>query len=53
MLSALKRFIKDEEAPTAVEYGLMVAAVAGIILAIVFIMGNKVKNTFDNVQKHL
>jgi pilus assembly protein Flp/PilA len=50
--NALKLF-KDEEGATAVEYGLIVAAIAGIIIAIVFVLGNKVKNQFNNVQSAL
>jgi pilus assembly protein Flp/PilA len=47
--NALKLF-RDEEGATAVEYGLIVAAIAGLIIAIVFVLGGKVKNTFNNVQ---
>jgi pilus assembly protein Flp/PilA len=43
-------FYKDENGATAVEYGLIVAAIAGLIIAIVFVIGNKVKNGFNNVQ---
>lgn len=53
MLKSIKKFLKDEEAPTAVEYGLMVAAIAGIIIAVVFLLGGKVNNTFNNVAAHL
>jgi pilus assembly protein Flp/PilA len=53
MLSTLKRFLKDEEGPTAVEYGLMVAAVAGVIIAVVFLMGRNVNRTFDNVADQI
>ena len=53
MLTNLKKLLRDEEAPTAVEYGLMVAAIAGIIIAVVFLMGRKVNNTFQNVSNHL
>lgn len=50
MLKNLSRLLKDEEAPTAVEYGLMVAAIAGVIIAVVFLLGGKVNNTFNKVQ---
>ena len=39
--NALKLF-RDEEGATAVEYGLIVAAIAGLIIAVVFVLGNKV-----------
>jgi len=40
---------RDEEGPTAVEYALMAAAIAGVIVAVVFFFGGKTKNTFQNV----
>jgi pilus assembly protein Flp/PilA len=53
MLDKIKKLLKDEEAPTAVEYALMLAAIAGIIIGVVFILGNKVNNTFSRVQSAL
>ena len=49
MLKNLKKLIKDEEGATAVEYGLIVAAIAGLIIVVVFLLGNKVNNAFKNV----
>ena len=49
MLRNLKRLINDDQGATAVEYGLIVAAIAGLIIVVVFVLGNKVKNTFNNV----
>lgn len=51
MLKNVIKLFKDEEGATAVEYGLIVAAIAGLIIAIVFVLGNKVTNQFNNVQK--
>jgi pilus assembly protein Flp/PilA len=51
MLKNLKKLIKDEEGATAVEYGLIVAAIAGLIIVVVFLLGNKVNNAFNNVAK--
>jgi pilus assembly protein Flp/PilA len=53
MLKNLKKLIKDEEGATAVEYGLIVAAIAGLIIVVVFILGNKVNNAFNNVASHM
>ncbi|MFL5305141.1 MAG: Flp family type IVb pilin [Polyangia bacterium] len=50
MLKNALKLLRDEEGATAVEYGLIVAAIAGLIIAIVFVLGNKVKNQFNNVQ---
>jgi len=53
MLKNLKKLIKDEDGATAVEYGLIVAAIAGLIIVVVFLLGNKVNNQFNNVAQHL
>jgi pilus assembly protein Flp/PilA len=50
MLKNAIKLLRDEEGATAVEYGLIVAAIAGLIIAVVFVLGGKVKNTFNNVQ---
>lgn len=50
MLSnAIKSFWKDEEAATAVEYGLMVALIAAVIVAAVQLLGQNVRDVFDSV----
>jgi pilus assembly protein Flp/PilA len=50
MLKNAIKLFKDEDGATAVEYGLIVAAIAGLIIAVVFVLGNKSKNAFNNVQ---
>ncbi len=47
MLKNIKRLLKDEEAPTAVEYALMVAGVAVIIIAAVYFLGGQVRDKFQ------
>ena len=49
----LIRLLQDDQGATAVEYGLIVAAIAGLIIAVVFIIGNKLNNTFNNVQSSI
>jgi pilus assembly protein Flp/PilA len=49
MLKSLKRFLKDEEAPTAVEYAIMVAGIAVVIISVVFLLGKNVRDTLHNV----
>lgn len=54
MLSSLKRAIKhQEEGATAVEYGIMVALIAAVIIAIVFVIGQQTCEGFDMVQDNL
>ncbi len=49
----LQAFFADEQGATAVEYGLFVAAIAAVIVAIVVSLGNTVKNGFNNVNSSL
>ncbi len=49
-MERIKRFFRDEEGATAVEYGLMVAAIAAVIVAVVFTLGTKVSNAFQSVN---
>jgi len=45
----LIRFFKDEEGATAVEYAIMVALIAIVIIAMVVIVGQKANNAFSAV----
>ncbi len=49
----LQAFFADEQGATAVEYGLFVAAIAAVIVAIVVTLGNTVKTGFTNVNSSL
>ena len=49
MLDKLKTFLADEEAPTTVEYAIMVAGLAVIIIAVVFLLGARVTETWKRV----
>jgi pilus assembly protein Flp/PilA len=49
MQNILERFVKDEGGATAVEYGLLVALIAGVIIAAVTTLGTDLKTTFTNV----
>ena len=49
MLEFMQRLIrKDEKGASAVEYGLLVAAIAAIIVVIVFALGGIVKEVFQD-----
>jgi pilus assembly protein Flp/PilA len=49
----LEAFGRDESGATAVEYGLIVAAIAGLIIVVVFLLGKKVNSAFSNVAAHM
>ncbi len=46
----LKVFFADERGATAVEYGLFVAAIAAVIVAVVVGLGTKVNSAFKSVN---
>jgi pilus assembly protein Flp/PilA len=47
MLKVIKRIREDEEGASAVEYGLLVAAIAAIVILLVFAIGGWVKGAFQ------
>ena len=52
-MNRIRELLRDEDGATAVEYGLILAAVAGVIIAVVVLLGKKLNNTFNNVQSRL
>jgi pilus assembly protein Flp/PilA len=48
-MKRLIRFLKDEEGATAVEYGLMVALIAAVIIGAVTLLGKNTDTTFNKV----
>lgn len=42
---------KSEKGATAVEYGIMVAAIAAVIIAIVITLGGQINTVFTNVSQ--
>jgi len=52
-MDKLIRFFKEEEGATAVEYGVMVAAIIAAVITIVFIIGDKISTAFQNVSTKL
>ena len=53
MLHTVRRFLKDETAATAIEYGLIAAGIAVAIISVVSGLGTKLKTTFSSVQTAL
>ena len=48
--NAASRIRRSEKGATAVEYGIMVALIAVVIIVAVTALGGTVKNTFSQVQ---
>jgi pilus assembly protein Flp/PilA len=44
---------REEGGASAVEYGLLVALIAAVIVAIVSILGKKVSNAFNSINVNL
>jgi pilus assembly protein Flp/PilA len=53
MIQKLIQFLKDDEGATAVEYGIMVAAIAAVIIAVVIAVGTKTENAFETINAGL
>jgi pilus assembly protein Flp/PilA len=46
---SLCRFLRDEKAATAIEYGLIAAGIAGAIIATVMAMGPTIAGMYEKV----
>ena len=49
----IARFLRDETAATAIEYGLIAAGIAVAIITVVKGLGSKLNTTFTSVQTAL
>jgi pilus assembly protein Flp/PilA len=47
------RFLKDESAATAIEYGLIATGIAVAIIPVITGLGSKLKTTFTSVSSAL
>lgn len=43
----LNRFFQEEEGQTLVEYGLLISLIALVVIAVLTLLGRKIKNTFN------
>ncbi|MHC1791863.1 Flp family type IVb pilin [Solidesulfovibrio sp.] len=53
MLTAITQFIRDEEGATAVEYGLMAALIAAVIIGAVTTIGTNLNTVFGDIATTL
>jgi pilus assembly protein Flp/PilA len=49
----ISRFIKDESGATAIEYGLIAALIAVVIIGAVSAVGTNLKGTFNNIANNV
>ncbi len=48
-MEMIKRFFKDEEGATAVEYGILVALIGAVMIATVTLLGTAISSIFASV----
>ena len=53
ILAFLQRLAKEQTGATAVEYGIMIAAIAAVIITVVFAIGFKLENAFTFVDTEM
>jgi pilus assembly protein Flp/PilA len=51
MFKKLMKFVKEEEGASAVEYGILVAAVAAIIITVMLALGGKTNNAMNATEQ--
>ena len=52
-MNALVNFIKDEEGVTAIEYGLIAALIAVVIIVSVTLVGDRLVEVFNRVASEI
>ncbi|MGA7564150.1 MAG: Flp family type IVb pilin [Desulfobaccales bacterium] len=52
-MGTIKRFLNDESGATAVEYGLLVALIAVVIITAVTTLGNNLSAKFNTVASQV
>ncbi len=52
-MNLISRFVRDESGATAIEYGLIAALIAVVIIAAIQAVGTSLSATFTNVSNHL
>jgi pilus assembly protein Flp/PilA len=52
-MKKLLKFLKEEEGVTAIEYGLIAALIAVVIIGAITLVGTKLTSTFTSVSTSL
>jgi pilus assembly protein Flp/PilA len=53
LLARIKTFIQDDAGATAIEYGIMIAAIAAVIIGLVYSIGTKSNTAFNTVNNKM
>ena len=49
MLTYLRMLVKKDEGATAVEYGMLVALIAAVIVTVVAVLGTQIQGAFQTI----
>jgi pilus assembly protein Flp/PilA len=52
-MNIISRFVRDESGATAIEYGLIAALIAVVIITAVTAVGTGLTTTFNSISSHL
>jgi pilus assembly protein Flp/PilA len=52
-MNLISRFVRDESGATAIEYGLIAALIAVVIVGAVSLVGTSLSTTFNTVASNL
>jgi len=53
MMNVFTRFVKDESGATAIEYGLIAALIAVVLITALTSLGSKASATFESISAQL
>ena len=53
IVHSIQQFVRDEDGVTAIEYGLIAALIAVVIITSVTLVGNGLNNVFTNISDNL
>jgi pilus assembly protein Flp/PilA len=53
LFAKVKHFIREEEGASAVEYGLLVAGIAVVVMVAIYAIGTNLNAKFDSVAQKL
>ena len=53
MINLVKKFVREEDGPTAVEYAVMLALIIAVCLASVNLMAHATADSFETSSKNL
>jgi len=49
----MRRLLVEEEGQTLVEYGLILALIAVVVIAVLAMLGQRVRNVFITINNHV